>query len=473
MTTEKLIITLSVNKIMNKIKIAIALSCLLSTTALATTLSEALINTYQNNPELIAARENLKITDEKMSNAISGFLPKIAYTAGKTNSKRDTAPANQYTTQLSKQADWVNTKTKHSGIELKQNLFDGGKTVMAVQIAKYTIESGRADLLATEQKLLLDAITAYLEIVSSKQVLDITTENFQAYEKRYDAINDKLKVGVAKVSDLATAAAARANAYTELTSASGRYSSAIATYIQVIGIEPENIKIEKNLTTPPANQMDLLKFSLTANPELSSLNFKKKASDINLVSSAAEMLPSVDLVGGMNKDWTDVRAAPGVSQPYTNSKSVSVNITVPIFNQGLEYSGIRSSSADAAKFKYLLKNTRAKVTQLASQSWNDYLSTQEGIKSAEEAVKAADVALDGKQQEYNEGLGTLTELLDAQKNLFDYKIRLTKVRQDAELSKYNMASLMGKLNAKDLSLETKIYNASANYDKIKFKIIGF
>ena len=64
-------------------------------------------------------------------------------------------------------------------------------------------------------------------------------------------------------------------------------------------------------------------------------------------------------------------------------------------------------------------------------------------------------------------------LLDAQKNLFDYKIRLTKVKQDAELSKYNMASLMGKLTAKDLNLETKIYNASANYDKIKFEIIGF
>ena len=456
---------------MKKIRIVITLSCLLSTTALGSTMQEALISTYQNNPELIAAREQLKITDEKMSNAISGFLPKIYYEASKTESKRDTSPVG-YTTNI-EETGWTYTKSKRSGLNLKQNLFDGGKTVMAVQIAKYTIESGRADLIATEQKILLEAITAYLEIVSSKEILDITTENFQAYEKRYEAIDDKLKVGAAKVSDLATAAAARANAYTELTSASGRYSSAIATYIQVIGIEPENVKIEKSLTTPPSNQLDLLKFSLATNPELSSINFKKKVSDINLVSSAAQLLPSVDLVGSISKEWTNVNSPYSPSQPYTNSKSIYVNITVPIFNQGLEYSGIRSSSADAAKFKYILKNTRAKIAQLTSKSWNDYLGAEEGVKSAEEAVKAATIALEGKKQEYNEGVGTLTELLDAQKNLFDYKIRLTKVKQDAELSKYNMASLMGKLTAKDLNLETKIYNASANYDKIKFEIIGF
>lgn len=461
---------------MKKLNAAIALSCLLSSSAFATTLSEALAYTYQNNPELISEREKLKVTDERMFKAISGFLPKVYYKARKSQEKQDTGGRTAITseglvTEQYKLADWKDTKGKNSSFNLEQNVFNGGQDIMAVKMAKYYIEAGRAELLAKEQEILLKAVNAYLEVIRSQEVLAITKENYQAYEKKYQAVKDKVEVGVAKKADLADASSRRANAETNLTIASGNYSSALASYIQIIGLEPENIETSENLSVAPKDQVELLQKSLEANPQLINIMLQKKIADINVISSAATLLPSVDVGGSIGKNWQDTRGDT-TPEPYTNTKAVYVSVTVPIYQQGMEYSGIRSSEAQAAQYKYLLRNTKASVTQGATQTWTDYVSSQGSVKSGKEAVDAAAIALAAKQQEYDEGVETLSNLLDAQENLFQYKIKLAQVSLDSALSYYKMASLMGKLNAKDLSLPTKIYNPSENYDKIKFELIG-
>lgn len=460
---------------MKKFSTAIALSCLLSSTAFATSLSEALAYTYQNNPELIAQREKQKVTDEQMFQAISGFLPKVYYEARKTNEKQDTTTSGingLLTGQKTKIDDWQDTKAKRSSVNLEQNLFNGGRDVMAVRIAKYTIEAGRSDLVSKEQEILLKAINAYLDIIKYQEMLQISKENLQAYEKKYQSVKDKYEVGVAKKADLADASARKANAETTLTIVNGKYNAALASYVQIIGLEPENIVPSENLTTLPTNQAELLQKALQANPELLNVTAQKKAYDLNVVSNAAALLPQVDLVGSMGKNWQNTRGS-AINQPYTNTKAVYVSVTVPLYQKGKEYSNIRSSSAQSAQYKYALKNAKASVTQSATQSWSDYISAQDSVKSGKEAVNAAQIALEAKQQEYNEGVETLSNLLDAQENLFQYRMKLTQVEQEAHLSYYKMASLMGKLTAKELALPTKIYNPSDNYDRVKMELIGF
>lgn len=461
---------------MKNLKSAIVLSCFISSSALATSLTEALVNTYQNNPELIAAREQLKTTDEKMFKAVANFLPSIQYSASKVNQKQDTTSATDLngfrTGQQIKTDDWVDSKIKKSTVELKQNVFNGGQSVMAVRIAKYTIDAGRQDLLQKEQDVLIKAIQAYLDVIRTKNVLEISKENYISYEKKYVAVKDKLEVGVAKQADLADASARKANAATSLTVAQGRYSAAIANYVQVIGIEPDSLSSSgEKLIKIPANELDLMNKALANNPQILNATYQKKIADLSVTSTAAAMLPSVDVGGTIGKNWQDTRGA-NISQPYTNSKSVFVSVTVPIYSQGLEYSNIRSSSAEAARWKYILKNTKSSITQSVVATWTEYVSAQEAVKSAQEAVKAGLVALDSKQQEYDEGLGTLTELLEIQENLFEYKLRLEQAKEDAILSYYKVSGLMGKLNAKDLSLPTKIYNPAENFDKVKLRLIG-
>jgi outer membrane protein len=464
---------------MKNIKIAIAVSVFLSSTALATTLPEALSSAYQNNPELIAAREQLKVTDEKMYMAISGFLPTIGYSAKKIYNKSDAYSSTSYhpasdstITSNNKLDTWNKTKSKSSTIGLKQNIFQGGRTVMAVQIAKYTIEAGREELLSKEQKVLLDAVKAYLDVLQTKEILAINKENYESFAKKYESIKEEVAVGVKKNSDLANAAAHKANASTYLAKASGDYEGALATYLKVVGIPAENLNMGPDLLEVPANQMELLQNSLKSNPELLQVNYIKKSADINVISNAAALLPEVNVGGEIGKTWSHQQGRNN-TQPYTNTKAVYISVDIPIYNQGVEFSKTRGASADAARLKYLAKNTQAEVTGNATKLWSNYIYSKEAVASSEEAVKAGIVALDGTQQAYEEGVASISDLLVSQENLFQYKIALANAKTNLAVSKYSLHSLMGKLNAKDLALPTKIYNPAANYDKVKLQLIGF
>jgi outer membrane protein len=452
-------------------KIVLAVSCLMSTSALGATLSDALVSAYQTNPELIAAREKLKVTDEEIFKAISGFLPKIEYSATQKNQKSDIATNSIFLSQLSKQDPWVQTKTKNSGVNLEQNVFSGGRSVMAVQIAKYTIESARAELLTSEQKVMIQAIQAYLEVLRHKEVLRINKNNFQAYETRYKSIKDRVEAGIEKRSNLFNAEARKANASVLLTRASGDYDIALADYFKIIGVEPENLSEADNLTKIPENQMGLLNNSLKGNPDLINVMLQKKAADVNVIAKGAVMLPTIDVGGGVNKSWSSLNG--NMNQPYTNSKSVYITVKIPIYQQGMEYSNTRAAYASASALKYTVKNVKNVVTQEASKTWNNYISAKEAFVSSKEAVKAAKIALEGMQHEYDEGVGSLTDLMDIQENYYQYELTMIKNKEDAMLAEYAMSQLEGKLNAKDLELPTKIYNVSENYDKIKFRLIGF
>ena len=457
-------------KFMKKISISLVISCLLSSSAFATTLSEALINTYHNNPDLMAAREELKITDELMYKAISGFLPTIQFSANKNHSRQDAVPKN-FLQDAQKVSPWIHTKTQGTSLDLKQNLFNGGKTILAIQMAKYTIEAARAKLLSKEQDILISSIQAYLNVVKAQNALEINKENASGAEKRYHAVKERFDAGLVKNADLALTEANKETAYANLAAAEGGYSTALAQYTQIIGLNPDNLSLGANLSPAPITQIDLLNKALKSNPNIIQAEFSKKSADIAVKSNVASMLPTINLTGSMSKTYTKPNTT--AYDPYTNSKSIGVELIVPIYQKGLEYSSIRESSADAARLKYVVKNSKNSITQAATQYWNEYSVAQASVKAYENAVKASSIALEGKQQEYSEGSVTILELIESQGHLFNAKIQLNESKQNLELSRYKIASLEGLLNAKDLGLETKIYNPSANYDKVKDKIIGF
>lgn len=462
---------------MKKLSIAFAMSCFLSTSALGTTLSEALISAYQQNPELIAAREKLKTIDEQMYQAISGFLPSIEYSAKKTRSKSDTDSSSALNSELnlktttSKVSPRKTETQQSSGFTITQNVFNGGRSLIAVQIAKYNIESARADLTSTEQKVLLETIEAYLKVMQAKQVLEINKENVKFYEQKYEAVKQEKEAGVKKISDLAAAEASRADALTKLAKATGEYDEALATYTKMVGMPAENLVLGPSLTNVPKNQLEFSQLALKSNPELVSLTYRQKSADLDIKYNVASLLPQVDVGTAFQKRWGH---SDGSSYaPYTNSKSVFAEIRVPIYNKGIEYSNTRRSKAEAANLKFTVRNAKATINQNVTQAWSRFVTAQASVKSAEEAVKAGQAALNGTQQEYNEGVNTLTELLDTQENLYQYQLSLAQAKQNLELSRYSIASLMGTLTAKNLALATKIYNPSANYDKVKAQLIGF
>ncbi len=472
---------------MKNLKVAALLINIISSTALSTTLTEALVNTYQNNPELIAARENLKVTDEQMFEAISKFLPSIQYQYSYRRSKTDSQLAKvewpdsveriengldgSYTQTV--KGSWRTVTSKANGFSLNQNIINGGQDAIGIQIAKYNIEAGRSQLLQTEQEIFYNAISAYFNVILNKQMLEINKENVNFYEQKLESVKHEIQAGVKKASDLAEAEASKANAQVRYVEAKGAYDSALATYAEIIGMPADNLTAGNLLFAVPKSKDDLLKSSLKNNYTIKYVEFSYKAANLAPKQNMAGMLPRVDVSASISKQRSIAEADSPYEPPYTNVKEIGATLTIPLYQKGIEYSQTRKATANASKIKYALRNTRSEVTQKVTQAWSGYTTYKESVVAAEEAVRAGKVALESISQGYDEGIHTITDLITAQENLYYYETNLAKAKNSFTLSIYNVASLMGSLDAKSLALPTKIYNPTANYDKIKLQLAGF
>ena len=181
----------------------------------AQSLEEALAKAYLNNPTLRAARAELRATDEGVAQAQSGWRPtlELGYDIGKEYS--DSSGGSNWS------AGSQNRTPRSGSVTLEQNIFQGFRTVAGTERAEEIVKAERARLASTEQQVLLDAATAYMDVVRDEAVLNLNVNNERVLKRQLEATRDRFEVGEVTRTDVAQA--------------ESRLSSAIADRIQAEG----------------------------------------------------------------------------------------------------------------------------------------------------------------------------------------------------------------------------------------------
>src|SRR3979411_197993 len=136
----------------------------------AGTLPEALVKAYQSNPQLNADRARQRGTDENVPQALAGYHPQVvASLSAGLQAVRNLLPDNTI------QGDTLRPWT--IGVTVSQVLFNGFKTANSVRVAEFQVQSGREALRNTGQGVLLDAVTAYSNVVANQSVVGAQPAN--------------------------------------------------------------------------------------------------------------------------------------------------------------------------------------------------------------------------------------------------------------------------------------------------------
>ena len=170
-------------------------------------LNEALASAYKVNPRLDAARTTLRATDEEVARAISGYRPTV--TGSADTSFRHT------TTQPSTIGNGSSNPRGYS-VQLVQPLFRGFRVVNTVAEAEATVRSGRETLRSVEQSVLLDAVTAYMDVVRDQAIVRLRENNVTVLTRDLRATQDRFNVREVTRTDVAQAQARRAAAVSAL-----------------------------------------------------------------------------------------------------------------------------------------------------------------------------------------------------------------------------------------------------------------
>src|SRR6202163_3271246 len=189
-------------------------------------LPEALAKAYQSTPQLNAERARQRATDENVPQALAGYRPQIiASLSGGLQAVRNLLPDN--VVQSATLKPW------QIGVTVTQVLFNGFKTANSVRVAELQVRSGREALRNTGQGVLLDAVTAYMNVLANHALAEAQRTNVAVLREIQATTKRRLDAGDVTPTDTAQAEARLSRGLADLNVAEVALAISKETYAQV------------------------------------------------------------------------------------------------------------------------------------------------------------------------------------------------------------------------------------------------
>lgn len=439
------------------------------------TLAGALAKAYSYNQDLNASRAQLRATDETVPQAKAGLRPRVngVGTLGATASRTtqgDGLPSSRNRTYSSS-----------AGIQIQQTLFDGFQTPNNVRSAKAQVQASQFNLSNTEQNTLLDAVTAYMNVIRDRQIADLRRQNLGFLNEQVRAARARFDVGEGTRTDVAQAESQQALATALLNSALSSVASSEASYFQVIGDAPNNLSPAKApMRLLPNSVASAFAVSQRQHPAILAALSAVDAAAYQVKSAEGALLPQVTLNGDVTNSYaasdTDPNPSslPGVDVTTSNdvSGTVTAQITIPIYQGGAASSLVRQYKETLGQRRIEVDGLRDQVRASVATSWAELQAARANITGYQAQVRSARLALEGVVEERNVGQRTTLDVLDSQADLISAQILLAGSERDEVVAAYSLLSSVGLLSQKSLKLAATNYDPNDHYIAVEDKWFG-
>jgi outer membrane protein len=437
-----------------------ALACLAiaTTAASAESLPDALAKAYQTNPQLNAERARQRGTDENLPQALAGYRPQIIATlSGGLQAVRNLLPDN--TIQSATLKPWT------VGVTVTQTLFNGFKTANSVRVAELQVQSGREALRNVGQGVLLDAVTAYSNVMANQSLVEAQQSNVQFLRETLGVAQRRLKAGDVTPTDTAQAEARLNRGLADLNTAETNLAVSQATYTQVIGSPPSQLKIAETVERYlPRSREDAVTMAYTQHPAVTAASFDVDVASTSIHVAESSLLPTITLQGSASHSS---EADPSLTTLRTDQASVIAQMNAPIYDGGLAASQTRQAKEVATQSRLVLDQMRNQARTAAVSAWATNEGARIAVTASESEVRASTVALQGVTKEAQGGQRTTLDVLNAQQELIQAKARLIGAQRDRVIASYTLLSAVGRLDVKTLALNTPDYLPEVHYHQVR------
>ncbi|EXL01712.1 TolC family outer membrane protein [Aquamicrobium defluvii] len=431
-------------------------------TASAETITGALSKAYRNNSQLNSARAGVRVTDEDVAIAKSGYRPNVVGSASIDYTERrrhDTS---------------VRLTSGSFGVQVNQMLFDGFQTKNTVAAAEARVRASQESLRNTEENILFSAAQAYMNVIHDRQVAALTKQNLEFLNEQTRAARSRLEVGEGTRTDVAQADAARSGAEAQLSAARAQALASAAQYRQLIGEEPGQLKAASPLSKLLPSSLDsAVAVAAKEHPAILATSHLVDAAAYGVKSAEGALLPSVTASAGVSRSYSNTSPSSlATSDGYSNSANIGATLSIPIYQGGRTSAQVRKSKEQLGQARIEVDVSRDQVRQAVTAAWTAYAAAQEAVVANRQLVSAAQLALNGVIEERNVGQRTTLEVLDSQRDVINAKINLASAERDVVLASYAILQAMGRLSVDRLGLQVAKYQPEEHYNAVKDKWFG-
>ena len=422
----------------------------------ATTLTDALLATYAGNPTLTEQRAQLRATDEQAAIARAGGRPTLGANASYTQGINGLRALQGYNESLT------------AGAEFRLPLFQGGRVRNAVHAADSRVDSGRQTLRATEGDVLVQAVSAYMDVVRDRAIVELNVNNVKVLQTNLDATNDRFQAGDLTRTDVAQSQARLEDGRSQLTSAKSNLTTSEENYRRVIGLGAGSLDQPPPLPVLPETADKAEDTAINSNPDIAAAAAAVKAARYDVSTARSSRMPSVAASVGTNYYRYSGFAGNGLGVPVGNisgdASQAGVTLTVPLYQGGLPSAQVRQAQAFESAAIERETATERQVIANARSAFSTYQAALEVIRSSQEALKANTLALEGVRAEQSVGERQVLDVLNAEQELLGSQVTLVSAQRDAYVAGFALLNAMGLVDYKHLGLQGgALYDPAMNY----------
>ena len=430
---------------MKKIIILSFLVSSISFSSFAETLFEALNETYKNNTQLNAERENIKASEEDINISQADYMPSLTLSGSKSIEN-----TNKLTNQSGQDVSVDDADPFSTSIKLEQTLLDNArdfthkKNIIGLELAK-------VKLIKKEQEIFYKAIEAYTSIILARENEKINRQNLNLFIKQVE--NDKVRLnrGLITTADLAQSESSLAGASAQLTKAKSELLINKLNYENIIGklLNPNKLKkSSRSIVKIPDELSTALSLSKINNPDIKIAEIELSQSEIEILISESDLKPTANL--SLERSYSD-----DFSSTYDQREKDVLKATMswPFYSGGSKRAKINKNTNLTVRKRLLLEDAIKITEKNVGSAWSNLEASKSFLNSVRAQVKAAKIANEGIAAEYERGSRTTLDVIQSNSLLLSANISLINSERNYLIAQYNLLKSIGLLNSSYLKIK--------------------
>ena len=445
----------------------VALSAVLisgaQSSAHAETLIQALSSAYRYSPRIDAERARLRASDEEVARAMSGYRPTVTGSADVNYQKTTVGPPSNTNV----------TRPRGYRIDFTQPVFTGFQTRNAVSESEANVRAARETLRTVEQAVLLDAVTAFMDVLRDQAIVRLNERNVRVLSNELNATQQRFSVGEVTKTDVAQARARRAGAVSSLDLARANLKTSRANFKQVVGHPASRLVAPSNYSRGlPGSVGEAISIARQENPSVVIALYREQAARYSVARIRGELLPSVQLEASHSDRFGQGGGTTGFGFDETETTTVTGRLTVPFYQGGEVHARVRQAKHTHVSLIQEIEQARVAAEAAVVGAWSQLSAARAQLESDRVQVESNRIALAGVREEERVGQRDLLDVLNAEQEYLNAQVQLETTKRNLVVNAYALMQAIGRLDVLTLGAANQVYDPEAHYYEVRRKWWG-
>lgn len=393
------------------------------------TLDDAIKIALQKNPTLTKLKNNLANSEAQVKGAYGDLLPSLgAQTSFNWSRTEDSGVQLRdffgNVTSTEKQT----TESRYYNLQVGGNftLFDGLANIANISQQKHNLKAAEYNISKIKQNIVFQTTDLFYLVLNSEELMKVREENLKYFQKFYETVNERNKLGAVTLADVYAAQVQLGNAELNLIQAQNQYETAKSNFLNYLAL---NVLQDYTLVDPFAKDKSIDTDSYMKNFE-SIQNLVNVALDTRFdyksqksLLSAAEQGVTIAQGGVLPQLTGNYGFSTSSTEPSNlfkrNNYNIGLTLGIPIFSNFRVENQIQAAKINEMNQNEDLLALERQIKIEVKQGLNDLTASK---KSLDVAIKNSNYAEENRkinQERYNLGSATILEVLQANRDYID------------------------------------------------------